>query len=224
MPGILYVVPTPIGNYDDITLRALKVLRESDVIICEEYKEARRFLSAHQITKELLSLNEHNERETAGEVIALLKAGKNLSLISDCGTPIFSDPGSYLITLCIQSNINVVPLPGANSLITALSGSGFDINNFHYYGWLSPKKEIRAAELHKLKKTRELIILLETPYRLIKFLEDIASVFPKSTRGVLAYDLTKPTEMYYRGTLEEIRDTAKKYNLKGEFVMLINNK
>jgi len=223
MPGTLYIVPTPIGNYDDITLRGLKTLQSVDLIVCEEYKEARRLLSSLQITKELFSLNEHNERDSAGDVVALLKEGKNLALISDCGTPLFSDPGTYLIGLCIQANIPIIPLPGTSSLMTALSGSGFDINKFHYYGWLSPKREIRTVELQKLKKTQGLIILLETPYRLIRLLEDLATAFPRNTHGVLAYELTKSDECYYRGTLEEIRDTAKKNSLKGEFVMLVKN-
>ena len=224
MSGILYIVPTPIGNYDDITVRGLKTLQSVDMVICEEYKEARRLLSTFQITKDLISLNEHNEKDTASEVVAILKEGKNLALISDCGTPLFSDPGTYLINLCIQANINIIPLPGTSSLMTALSGSGFDINKFQYYGWLSPKREIRSGELQRLKKIQGLIVLLETPYRLIRLLEDLASTFPKNTRGVLAYELTKSEECYYRGTLEEILDTANKKSLKGEFVMLVNNK
>jgi len=224
MAGTLYIVPTPIGNYDDITVRGLKTLQSVDMIVCEEYKEARRLLSALQITKDLISLNEHNEKDTASEVVALLKEGKNLALISDCGTPLFSDPGTYLTNLCLQANIGIVPLPGTSSLMTALSGSGFDINKFQYYGWLSPKREIRSGELQRLRKIQGLIVLLETPYRLIRLLEDLASTFPKNTRGVLAYELTKPDECYYRGTLEEILDTAKKKSLKGEFVMLVNNK
>jgi 16S rRNA (cytidine1402-2'-O)-methyltransferase len=224
MAGTLYIVPTPIGNYDDITVRGLKTLQSVDMIVCEEYKEARRLLSALQITKDLISLNEHNEKDTASDVVALLKEGKNLALISDCGTPLFSDPGTYLINLCIQANISVIPLPGTSSLMTALSGSGFDINRFQYYGWLSPKREIRSGELQRLRKIQGLIVLLETPYRLIRLLEDLASTFSKNTRGVLAYELTKPDECYYRGTLEEILDTAKKKSLKGEFVMLVYNK
>jgi 16S rRNA (cytidine1402-2'-O)-methyltransferase len=224
MPGTLYIVPTPIGNYDDITVRGLKTLQSVDMVICEEYKEARRLLAALQMTKDLISLNEHNEKDTASEVVGILKEGKNLALISDCGTPLFSDPGTYLINLCIQANIHIIPLPGTSSLMTALSGSGFDFNKFQYYGWLSPKREIRSSELQRLKKIQGLIVLLETPYRLIRLLEDLASTFPKNTRGVLAYELTKSEECYYRGTLEEILDTAKKNNLKGEFVMLVHNK
>jgi len=172
----------------------------------------------------LISLNEHNEQETAKDIITLLKTGKKLALISDCGTPIFSDPGSYLVSLCLQAGINVISLPGASSLMTALSGSGFDINKFYYYGWLSPKKEIRLTELHRLKQVRELIVLLETPYRLIRLLEDAAGVFPKNTTGVLAYELTKEKEMFYRGTLSEIKETSQTKKLKGEFVLLINNR
>ena len=166
MRNKLYIVSVPIGNYDDITLRALKVLKDVDLVICEEIKPARRLLAHYEITKEFFPLNEHNESELATEAIEEILSGKNAALISDAGTPLFSDPGTVLVSQAIAKGIEVVPIPGASSLLTALVGSGFDLNNFYYYGWLSPKKEIRRNQLQKLKSQRELIILLETPYRL----------------------------------------------------------
>src|SRR3989304_8652441 len=141
MKKSLYIVSTPIGNYEDITLRALKVLKEADFIICEEFKEARRLLSKYKIEKRLVELNEHNEDKVADEILMMLLEGKSAALISDCGTPLFSDPGHLLVDLAIQNKIDVVPIPGVSSLLTALVGSGMDFEKFYYYGWVSPKKE-----------------------------------------------------------------------------------
>ncbi|HEY7751412.1 MAG TPA: SAM-dependent methyltransferase, partial [Ignavibacteriaceae bacterium] len=168
----LFLVSTPIGNYDDITLRALTVLRECDLIICEEYKEARRLLSHYKIDKELIALNEHNEKEIVDEILLKILNGKSAALISDCGTPLFSDPGHLLVEVCISQKIDIVPVPGANSLLPALIGSGFDFEKFYYYGWLSPKKDIRRKELIDLKKRKGVIVLMDTPYRLKRLLED----------------------------------------------------
>lgn len=224
MKSKLYIVSTPIGNYEDITLRALRVLKECDFIICEEFKEARRLLSHNQIQKELLSLNEHNEKDASSEIIQRIKSGQSAALISDCGTPLFSDPGHFLVNLAIQNKIEVVPVPGASSLLAALVGSGLDFDKFYYYGWLSPKKDIRKKQLLDLKRIKELIIILDTPYRLKALLEDVVKTFGENIFIVLAFELTKEKEKFYRGTALEIFKIAQKENLKGEFVLLINNK
>ena len=222
MNGKLYLVAIPIGNLEDITLRALRILKECDFIICEEYKEARRFLSHFKIEKELISLNEHNEKETAEEIIEKLSDGKSAALISDCGTPLFSDPGHLLVDLCIGYKIDVVPVPGASSLLTALTGSGLDFEKFYYYGWLSPKKDERRNQLFHLKKRNETIVLMETPYRLKALLADVVKILGGNTRCVLAYELTKAKEKVYRGTAEQILGIAESQNLKGEFVMILD--
>ena len=160
MKGKLYLVSTPIGNYDDITLRALKILKEVDSIICEEYKEAGRLLSHFDIHKELISLNEHNESEIVNDIVIKLSEAKSAALISDCGTPLFSDPGHLLVELCISQNIDVIPIPGANSLLPALTGSGLDFEKFYYYGWLSPNKQIRRKQLIDLKELKKLLFYL----------------------------------------------------------------
>ncbi|MHB9012460.1 MAG: 16S rRNA (cytidine(1402)-2'-O)-methyltransferase [Ignavibacteriaceae bacterium] len=224
MNGKLFLVSTPIGNWDDITLRALRILREVDFIICEEFKEARRLLSEYKIEKGLTSLNEHNEKEVADEILLKILEGNSAALISDCGTPLFSDPGHLLVELCISQNIQVVPVPGANSLLPALTASGLDFEKFYYYGWLSPKKEIRQQQLLQIKKINEVIILLDTPYRLKSLLADVVKILGKNAQVVLAYQLTMGNERFYRGTAEEVLSIAERTNLKGEFVLILNNK
>ena len=222
MKGKLYLVATPIGNFDDITIRALNILRSADFIICEEIKEARRLLSHYQIGKELISLNEHNEKDMVNDILLRLVESKSAALISDCGTPLFSDPGHLLVDVCISQNIDIIPVPGANSLLPALTGSGMDFEKFYYYGWLSPKKDIRRQQLYKLKNINEVIIILDTPYRLKSLLEDIARVLGKNLPVVLAFQLTMNNEKYYRGTAEEILAVAEKNNLKGEYVLILD--
>ena len=224
MKGKLYLVSTPIGNYDDITLRALNILKSVDFIICEEFKEARRLLSHYQVTKELFSLNEHNEKEVADELLFKIVEGKSAALISDCGTPLFSDPGHLLVELCISQNINIVPIPGANSILPALIGSGLDFEKFYYYGWLSPKKDIRKQQLYKLKNLNEVVILMDTPYRLKSLLEDIVKILGKNILAVLAFQLTMNNESFYRGTAEEILKVSEEKKLKGEFVLVLDLK
>lgn len=224
MPGKLYSVSTPIGNYDDITLRAMRILKDVDFIICEEFKEARRLLSHLNISKELLSINEHNENENVDEIILKLVDGKSAALISDCGTPLFSDPGHLLVQLAIQNRIEVIPVPGASSILAALVGSGINFEKFYYYGWLSPKKDIRKNQILDLRKRKEVIVLMDTPYRLRTLLEDITKLWSKSIPIVLAYELTNTKEKFYRGTCDEVLRIALKENLKGEFVLIINNK
>lgn len=219
----LYLAATPIGNYDDITLRVLKTLGEVNLIVCEELKPARRLLSHFDINKELIQLNEHNEKDTAPVVIEKLKEGMSAALISDCGTPLFSDPGHYLVELCLAAEIEVIPLPGASSLMPALTGSGLDLEKFYYYGWLSPKKEIRRKELNKLKSINEVIVILDTPYRLKTLLADLAKIFGNEQKIVLAFKLTMESEKFYRGSASKILSIAEKEELKGEFVLLIDN-
>lgn len=222
--GKLYLVSTPIGDYDDITLRALRILKECDFIICEEFKEARRLLSHYGIEKELASVNEHNEKEEVNDILMKLIEGKTAALISDCGTPLFSDPGHLLVDVCISQGIQVVPVPGVSSLLPALTGSGFDIEKFYYYGWLSPKKDERKQQLLKLKRINEVIVIMDTPYRLQSLLTDVVKYLGKGVRIALAYQLTMKNERFYRGSAEEVLELAQKNNLKGEFVLVVNNK
>lgn len=223
MKSKLYIVSTPIGNYEDITLRAIRLIKECDLLICEEYKEARRLLSYFKIQKELIALNEHNEKEVTDEIIIQIKEGKSAALISDCGTPLFSDPGHYLVKVAIQNKIDVVPVPGASSLLAALVGSGMDFEKFYYYGWLSPKKEIRRKQLYDLRKIKDTIVILDTPYRLQSLLEDVTKIIGENVSVVLAYELTKENEKFYRGNAGNILNAVERENLKGEFVLIIKS-
>ena len=224
MNPTLYITPTPIGNYDDITLRALKVLKEVDFIICEELKPANRLLAHYNISKELFSLNEHNQKDISQELANKILEGKSAALISDAGTPLFSDPGHILVDFCISYKIRIVPLPGANSLIPTLISSGLNIEKFYHYGWLSPKKEVRRQELNKLKNIKKLIVLMETPYRLRRILEDIVKHFGANQHIVLAYKLTMHEEKIFRDSASNILKEVQKKNLKGEFVLLVDNR
>jgi len=224
MKGKLYIVSTPIGNYDDITLRALKTLKEVDFIICEEFKEARRLLAHYEINKELFNLNEHNEKEVINDLLLKLINGESAALISDCGTPLFSDPGHLFVDVLISQNIDVIPVPGASSLLPALIGSNFDFEKFYYSGWLSPKKDIRRQQLFKLKSIKEVIVLMDTPYRLKSLMFDIVKMLGKNIPVVVAFELTMKGERFYRGTAENILKQVETKNLKGEFVLIVDNK
>jgi 16S rRNA (cytidine1402-2'-O)-methyltransferase len=221
MSGVLNIVTTPIGNYADITLRAVRILSESDYVICEEYKEASKLLRFLDIKKEIKSVNEHNETESTEEIFLDLASGKNLSLISDCGTPVFSDPGNLLLQKCIESDIKLEFIGGANSLLASIVLSGFDISRFYYYGFLSPKSEVRFSELEKLKYLDKVIVLMDAPYRLKKILTDIKIIFGER-KIFTAFDITMKTEKQFRGSAEEILNEIGEENLKGEFVIIIN--
>ncbi|MEI7812211.1 MAG: 16S rRNA (cytidine(1402)-2'-O)-methyltransferase [Ignavibacteria bacterium] len=224
MSGRLYLVSTPIGNYEDITLRALSILKSADFIICEEYKEARRLLSHYGIEKEIIPLNEHTEKELVNDLLLRILAGGVAAIISDCGTPLFSDPGHLLVDICISQNIDIIPVPGANSLLPALTGSGMDIEKFYYYGWLSPKKEERRNELLRLKNIYGTIVILDTPYRLKVLLGDVSKIFGGGMNVSVAFSLTMKNEKFYRGKVSEVLATAELENLKGEFVLVLENR
>ena len=222
--GILYLVSTPIGNYADMTFRAIKSLQSADIIICEEYKEAVRLLKFFEIKKELLQLNEHNETEEAEKIALEILSGKTAALISDCGTPLFADPGKNLLEKCIEFGIKIEFIHGANSVLTALVVSGFDISRFHYLGFLSPKKEIREKQLRELNYIERTFVMLETPYRLVNLISDMEKHLP-ARNLFLGIDLTMNNEIQLRGTaskiLSDINALSPDKNLKAEFVLVV---
>lgn len=224
MNGILYLVATPIGNADDMTVRGLKVLREADLVVCEERREGERFLRRLEISKPLEMLNEHNEAAATQTIIELLRAGKNVAVISDCGTPVFSDPGQMLVRRAVEHQIRVVPVPGASSLMPALTVSGFSIDQFLYYGWLSPKKERRRAELRQLQQEQRTIVIMETPYRLSSLLRDLADTFGETRRCCLAFNLTMPDEQIYHATAAGLYRQLGSKDMKGEFVVIVDGR
>ncbi|MEN3038267.1 MAG: 16S rRNA (cytidine(1402)-2'-O)-methyltransferase [Candidatus Kryptonium sp.] len=222
LKGTLYLVATPIGNPEDITLRALRVLKEVDLIVCEEVKEGRKILANYQIEpKELDTLNEHNEASKVDKIINDLNSGKNVALISDAGTPVFSDPGSLLVRKAIREGIKIVPIPGASALLLALIVSGFNIEKFIYYGWLSQKRERRREELRKLKGEQRTVVIFETPYRVIPVLEDIGAVLGVERKICVAYNLTMPDEEIIRGNVIEVMNYFTEKKKKGECVIVI---
>lgn len=224
MLGTLYIVATHIGNIDDLTLRAKRLLNECDLVICEESKPAKQLLKSLNLFKEIVQLNEHTEKQVSPIIIEELKQGKNCCLISDAGTPIFSDPGNYLINLARESNIPISIVPGPDSLIPSLIVSGFDISKFYFAGWISPKSDERKSELRKLKEIKETIAIMETPYRLKQLLSDVMEVFGEDIRISLACDLTTQNEKIIRGQLKEVYQVILEENLKCEFVLVLDNK
>jgi 16S rRNA (cytidine1402-2'-O)-methyltransferase len=224
MPGVLYLVATPIGNYDDMTFRALHVLKSVDLVVYEERREGERLLRHFQIQKPVESLNEHNEAAASHHILACLKAGKTVALISDCGTPVFSDPGQLLVRKAIEQGIRIVPIPGASSLMPALTVSGFSLDQFLFYGWLSPKKERRRAELKQLMQERRTIVLMDTPYRLLPVLRDLAETFGTTRRLCVALNLTMPDEQMFYGNALELYQQLSAKNVRGEYVIVIEGR
>jgi 16S rRNA (cytidine1402-2'-O)-methyltransferase len=222
MSGTLYLVATPIGNWDDITYRALRILSEVDTIACEEHREGNRLLAHYGIhDKYIEMLNEHNEEAASAQIIQLLRIGKNVALISDAGTPVISDPGFNLVKQAKDNNIDVIPIPGASSIVPAVVISGFPINEFLFYGFLSPKSEIRQKELRDLRFQKRTIIIMETPYRLEPLLRDMADVFGNERRVCIAFNLTMPDEEVFRGTATELYKRFENTKIKKEFVIVV---
>ena len=224
MQGVLYLVATPIGNVEDVTMRALRVLRECDLVVCEERKEGMRLMRQFEITTALDTLNEHNEVAATATIVEHLLGGKAVALISDGGTPVFSDPGRLLVKEAIARGIRVVPVPGASSLMPALTVSGFSIERFFFYGWLSPKRDRRRAELRQLQNEGRTIVLMDTPYRLAPLMRDLAETFGSTRRLCLAYNLTLPDEQIFHGSAAELHRLVSGRALKGEFVIVIEGR
>lgn len=224
MSGTLYLIATPIGNPRDITLRALDVLAGVDLVVIEERREGDRLLREAGITKPSECLNEHNEAAATQVILSHLLAGKNVGLISDAGTPVFSDPGRLLVRGAVERNIRVVPVPGASSLMPALTVSGFGIDSFVFAGWLSPKKERRRAELRQLRQERRAIVLMDTPYRLGSLMADLAEAFGDARQVCIAFNLTMPDEKVFHGTAASLRRELAARPLKGEFVVVIEGR
>ena len=223
MAGTLYLVATPIGNLEDLTFRAVRVLREVDLVVFEERREGLRLLRHLGIEKPVESLNEHNELAATEVVVAALGDGKNVAVVSDAGTPVFNDPGRLLVRRAIKQRIRIVPVPGASSLMPALIVSGFPIGQFFFCGFLSPKRERRLTELQQLKRDPRTIVLMETPYRLIQLVRDIAAVMGERPASI-AFDITLPTEEFLHGTAAELHQLLLKEPRKGEFVILLEGK
>lgn len=222
MPGELFIVATPIGNLEDITHRALRVLREVDLIACEDTRHTRKLLNHFGIDKKTISYHEHNERERAVELCELIASGKSVALVSDAGTPLINDPGYRIVAAAIERGIRVIPVPGAVALIAALAASGLPTDEFFFGGFLPARANSRRARLEELRSVRATLAFYEAPHRILAALKDAAEVLG-NRRAVVARELTKLHEEFVRGTLNElVEQFSKVATPRGEMVLLIS--
>ena len=219
----LYIVPTPIGNLDDITLRAVNVLREVDFILAEDTRTTSFLLRHLGIEKKLHSHHKFNEHATVKMVAGSIAAGRNAALVSDAGTPGISDPGFLLVRTCVESGIEVETLPGATALVPALVQSGFPCDRFCFEGFL-PQKKGRAKQLQSLADEERTMVFYESPYRVVKCLEQFAEVFGSERRVSVSRELTKKFEQTVRGTVAEVLEHFRTTEPKGEFVIVLAGK
>jgi 16S rRNA (cytidine1402-2'-O)-methyltransferase len=225
-PG-LYLVATPIGNLEDITLRALRVLKEVDRIACEDTRQTQKLLNHFAISTPTISYHEHNEQARTVELIALLQQGGRVAVVSDAGTPAFSDPGLELVRAAVAAGVRVIPIPGANAALSALIASGMDTDRFLYVGFLPAKPGARRTELETLAAGLPglTLVVYEAPHRILETLADVAAVWGDSARVVVARELTKMHEELLRGTVREVRlELAARERVRGEIVLLIEAK
>ena len=215
----LYLIPTPIGNMEDITLRALNTLKEVEVIFCEDTRVTLNLLNYFDIKKKLISSHNFNEANNKGKLLEYLKNGYNVGLVSDRGTPIISDPGYELAKYAIEEGFNVVSLPGATALIPALTSSGISPMPFYYYGFLNSKDSQRKKELENLKNIKATLIIYEAPHRINKTLKDLGNILGNNRKISISREISKKYEEIYRGTIQELIDENNEY--KGELVIVI---
>lgn len=216
MSGTLYLVATPIGNLEDITLRALRVLREVDLIACEDTRHTRKLLAHYEISKPTVSYHEHNERERSSDLVEKLKADLSIALVSDAGTPLVSDPGFRLVRDSIDASIRVVPIPGPSALVTALAASGLSTSEFTFAGFLPARRGARRARLAGFATACSTLVFYEAPHRIKETLADARDVLG-NRECVVARELTKLHEQFIRGALSEIEIAE----TRGEIVLLI---
>jgi 16S rRNA (cytidine1402-2'-O)-methyltransferase len=224
-PG-LYLVATPIGNLGDITLRALEVLKQADRIACEDTRQTQKLLNHFEIATPTVSFHQHNERDRGVELIAALKNGGSIAVVSDAGMPGISDPGSWLVEAAIAAKVPVVPIPGANAALSALIASGLSTSEFRFLGFLPEKAGARRTRLEDLarqgREAAETVIFYEAPHRIAETLTDLEAIFGPALRVVAARELTKIHEEFLRGTVAEVRgQLAMRERIRGEFVLLI---
>lgn len=216
--GKLYIVATPIGNLEDITLRAIKILEDVDLIAAEDTRHTLKLLNHLEISKPLISYHRHNEEVKTEALIEKLLEGQDIALVSDAGTPGICDPGEIIIKKCIENNIEVIPIPGACAMVNALITSGIDTREFTFLGFLPLNKKLRKEKLCEIQNSKRTIIVYEAPHKLITTLKDL-EVLLENRQVVLARELTKIHEEFIRGNIKEIIENAQ--NVKGEIVLII---
>ncbi|HEY6122969.1 MAG TPA: 16S rRNA (cytidine(1402)-2'-O)-methyltransferase [Pyrinomonadaceae bacterium] len=222
MAGRLFVVSTPIGNLEDITLRAVRVLSEVDLIACEDTRHTRKLLNHYGIKTRTVSYHEHNERERAAELVTELRNGSEIALVSDAGTPGVSDPGFRLVGLAIEAGLKVVTVPGPTAFVAALAASGLPTDEFLFAGFLPPRSSARRSALERLAAVPATVIFYEAPHRIVQTLKDTREVFGERT-AVVARELTKIHEEFLRGTLGELMEHFNTPNAaRGELVVMVD--
>jgi len=219
--GCLYVVATPIGNLEDISLRALRILKEADVIACEDTRQTMKLLSHFELRKKLVSYHEHNEITRAAELVIDLEHGAKVALVSDAGTPAISDPGHRLVSLCLRHGIEVVPVPGASAFVAALAASGMAIEEFTFIGFLPARQSERRKKLRTLMNEPRTIVLYEAPHRLLETLEDSLEILGNRPT-VIAREVTKMYEEFLRGHLDDLLAGLRAKEPRGEITLLIS--
>lgn len=222
MSGILYFVPTPVGNLEDITFRAIKVLKEVDYVLCEDTRTSGVLLKHYEISKPLKSYHLHNEHQHTERVIEDLKNGQNVAIITDGGTPGISDPGYLLAKAGAENDIEMICLPGATAFVPALVVSGLPNHDFYFAGFL-PQKKGRQTKLKQLAEEKKTIILYESPHKINTTLEQIKTFFGEETKVSLSREISKKFEETKRGTINELIEFSKSKTLKGEIVLVVNN-
>jgi len=220
MAGNLYIVGTPIGNLEDITLRALRTLKEVDLIACEDTRRTQKLLNHYQIRRRTTSYHEHNELTRAPELIIQLEEGSHIALVSDAGMPVISDPGYRLVKLAIRHGIRVIPIPGASAFVAALAGSGLPVDKFRFWGFLPPKRGARQRALAELKIDQRTQVFYEAPHRILDTLADVRKVLDDRA-VVVAREVTKTFEEFVRGSASEVLQQLKSKPVKGEFTVLV---
>ncbi|MCX6274676.1 MAG: 16S rRNA (cytidine(1402)-2'-O)-methyltransferase [Bacteroidetes bacterium] len=219
----LYLIPTPIGNLEDITLRAIRLLKECDFILAEDTRTSGVLLKHFQIQKRMVSYHAHNEHKMLERIVEEIESSNSVALITDAGTPGISDPGFLIVRECIKRNIPVECLPGATAIIPALVNSGLPNDRFCFEGFL-PQKKGRQTKMHSLKDEERTMVFYESPYRLVKTLEQLGEVFGKERQASVSRELTKMFEENKRGTLEELAAYFKSKTVKGEIVIVVGGK
>lgn len=218
MSGTLFIVATPIGNLEDITLRALRVLKEADLIACEDTRHTRKLLAHYQISKPTVSYHEHNERERSSELIKKLEAGITIALVSDAGTPLVCDPGFRIVREALDRQIRVVPIPGPSAIIAAVSASGLSAGEFAFFGFLPARRAARKARLAELVGIESTLVFYEAPHRIRETIADAREVMG-NRECTVARELTKLHEEFVRGSLSELE--IPEASARGEIVLLI---
>ncbi|MBC6129700.1 16S rRNA (cytidine(1402)-2'-O)-methyltransferase [Listeria booriae] len=219
--GLLYLVPTPIGNLEDITMRAIRILQEVDLIAAEDTRNTIKLLNHFEIHTKMVSYHEHNKTTRQDELIEKLQTGTTIAVVSDAGMPCISDPGYELVGAAIEAGITVVPLPGANAALTALIASGLTPQPFYFYGFLPRSNKDREEALNKLARREETWIIYESPHRLKEVLKAMVKTLGTTRKIVLCRELTKKYEEFLRGTVEEALEWAKETEIRGEFCVIV---